>query len=274
MAELLGRGHECEALDGLVADVLAGSSRVLVLRGEAGVGKSALLAHLSGGITGWRVASAVGVESEMDLAYSGLHQLCGPLLDHLEELPVPQRDALARLAETTQPCGTDLALGIEARCRALVSDGAAADVLYREAIDRLGRTPLRPDLARAHLLYGEWLRARGRTGDAREQLRTAHGMLEAIGMEAFAERARRELIATGETVGTRTAEISDQLTAQETLIARLARDGLSNPEIAAQLFLSARTIEWHLRKIFAKLGIGSRRELRAALPAVPHGPRT
>jgi DNA-binding CsgD family transcriptional regulator len=173
--------------------------------------------------------------------------------------------ALQRLAETTRPGGNDLALGIEARCRALLSDGETAERLYQEAIDRLGRTPLRPDLARAHLLYGEWLRRQGRRGDAREQLRTAYGMLEAIGMEAFAERARRELNATGETVRKRTVETLDQLTAQETLIARLARDGLSNPEIAAQLFLSARTVEWHLRKIFTKLGISSRRQLRLAM---------
>ena len=175
------------------------------------------------------------------------------------------RDALARLAETTQPCGTDLALGIEARCRALLSDGAAADVLYREAIDRLGRTRLRPELARAHLLYGEWLRREGRRVDAREQLRMGHDMLAAIGMAAFAERARQELIATGATVRKRSIETGTTLTAREAYIARLARDGLTNPEIGARLFLSARTVEWHLRKIFAKLGIGSRRELRAAL---------
>jgi ATP/maltotriose-dependent transcriptional regulator MalT len=175
------------------------------------------------------------------------------------------RDALARLAETTQPCGTDLALGIEARCRALLSDGAAADVLYREAIDRLGRTRLRPELARAHLLYGEWLRREGRRMDAREQLHTGHGLLAAIGMEAFAERARRELIATGETVRKRSVETVTTLTAQEAYIARLARDGLTNPEIGARLFLSARTVEWHLRKIFTKLDIGSRRQLSAAL---------
>ncbi len=175
------------------------------------------------------------------------------------------RDALKRLAETTQPCGTDVALGIEARCRALLSDGAAADELYREAIDRLSRTRLRPELARAHLLYGEWLRREGRRLDARDQLRTARDMLDAIGMEAFAERARRELIATGETVRKRSVEIVTTLTAQEAYIARLARDGLTNPEIGARLFLSARTVEWHLRKIFTKLGIGSRRELDAAL---------
>ena len=175
------------------------------------------------------------------------------------------RDAFARLAETTQPCGTDWALGIEARCRALLSDGAAADGLYREAIDRLSRTRLRPELARAHLLYGEWLRREGRRVDAREQLRAAYGMLVAIGMEGFAERARRELIATGERVRKRSPETRGQLTPQEEQIARLARDGRTNAEIGARLFLSARTVEWHLRKIFTKLGIGSRRELHAAL---------
>jgi DNA-binding CsgD family transcriptional regulator len=178
------------------------------------------------------------------------------------------RDALARLAETTQPCGTDLAFGIEARCRALLSDGVAADGLYREAIDRLNRTRLRPELARAHLLYGEWLRREGRRADAREQLRTAHAMLAAIGMEAFAERARRELIATGETVRKRSVGTITTLTTQEAYIARLARDGLTNPEIGERLFLSARTVEWHLRKIFTKLGIGSRRELHAALASL------
>jgi DNA-binding CsgD family transcriptional regulator len=174
-------------------------------------------------------------------------------------------DGLARLAETTQACGTDWALGVEARCRALLSDGAAADELYREAIDRLGRTQVRTELARAHLLYGEWLRREGRRTDARGRLRTAYDMLAAIGMEAFAERARRELVATGETVRKRSVETVTTLTAQETSIARLAGDGLTNPEIGARLFLSARTVEWHLRKIFAKLGIGSRRELNAAL---------
>jgi DNA-binding CsgD family transcriptional regulator len=175
------------------------------------------------------------------------------------------RDALERLEETTRPCGTDWALAIEARCRALLSDGAAAEALYREAIDRLSRTRLRPELARAHLLYGEWLRRKNRRVNARAPLRTAYDLLVAIGMEAFAERAGRELRATGETVRKRTAEASSTLTAQEAYIARLARDGRTNPEIGAQLFLSARTVEWHLRKIFTKLGIGSRRELHAAL---------
>jgi DNA-binding CsgD family transcriptional regulator len=175
------------------------------------------------------------------------------------------RDALERLAETTRPAGTDFPLGIEARSRALLSDGASADDLYREAIDRLSRTRLRPELARAHLLYGEWLRRESRRADAREQLHAAYDLLAAIGMEAFAERARRELMATGETVRKRSAGTREELTPQEEQIARLARDGLSNAEIGAQLFISARTVEWHLRKVFSKLAIGSRRQLRAAL---------
>jgi len=174
-------------------------------------------------------------------------------------------DALERLAERTQAGGTDFGLGIEVRCRALLGQGQAAEGLYREAIERLGRAGIRTELARAHLLYGEWLRREARRLDAREQLRTAHDMLAAIGMEAFAERARLELIATGETVRRRSVETITTLTAQEAHIARLARDGQTNSEIGAQLFLSARTVEWHLRKIFAKLDIGSRRELPAAL---------
>jgi DNA-binding CsgD family transcriptional regulator len=174
--------------------------------------------------------------------------------------------ALERLAETTRPGGTDLGLGIEARSRALVSDGAAAEGLYREAIDRLGRTQLRPELARAHLLYGEWLRRAGRRTDAREQLREAYEMLTVMGVGGFAERARHELLATGENVRKRRVETTGDLTAQEAQIARLAGDGLSNQEISTQLFLSPRTVEWHLRKVFAKLGITSRRQLRGAMP--------
>ncbi len=173
--------------------------------------------------------------------------------------------AIEQLAERTQAGGTDFGLGLEARCRALVSQGQAAEACYREAVERLSRAGMRAELARAYLLYGEWLRREDRRLDAREQLRTAHDMLTAIGMEAFAERARRELVATGEAVRKRGAETVTMLTPQEAYIARLARDGLTNPEIGAQLFLSARTVEWHLRKIFTKLGIGSRRELHAAL---------
>jgi DNA-binding CsgD family transcriptional regulator len=177
------------------------------------------------------------------------------------------REALDRLATTTRPSGTDFALGIEARCRALLSSGAEADILYREGIERLSRTQLRPELARAHLVYGEWLRRENRRVDAREQLRAAHEMLDEIGMDAFAERARKELAATGETVRRRAADTRDDLTAQERQIARLARDGLSNPEIGARLFLSPRTVEWHLHNVFNKLDIHSRRELISALPS-------
>ena len=180
-------------------------------------------------------------------------------------------DALARLTETTQAGQTDFGLGIEVRSRALVSNGEAAEACYREAIDRLGRTQLRPELARAHLLYGEWLRREGRRADARLQLRTAHEMLTVMGAEAFAERARRELMATGETVRRRTPETLNELTAQEASIARLACDGRTNPEIGAQLFLSARTVEWHLRKVFTKLGVSSRRDLPGALANLGQG---
>jgi DNA-binding CsgD family transcriptional regulator len=175
------------------------------------------------------------------------------------------RDTFDRLTKTTQPCGTDFALGMEARSRALLSKGTVADRLYREAIERLTRTRLRPEIARAHLLYGEWLRRENHRMGAREQLRTAHEMLAAIGMEAFAERARKELAATGENARKRAVDARDDLTAQERHIARLARDGLSNPDIGARLFLSPRTVEWHLRNVFTKLGIQSRRELANAL---------
>ena len=174
-------------------------------------------------------------------------------------------DGLARLVAAMPPGDNDSALGVKARCQALLSHGTDADDLYREAIDRLGRTRLRPELARAHLLYGEWLRQEGRLADARGQLRAAHDELTDIGMEAFAERARRELLAAGEKVRRYRIETVTVLTAQEALIAGLARDGRTNPEIGAQLFLSARTVEWHLRKVFTKLGIGSRRELHTAL---------
>ena len=184
------------------------------------------------------------------------------------------RAGLERLSERTRVTPTDWALGIEARVRALLSEGDVADDLYRESIDRLGRTRLRVELARGHLLYGEWLRREHRRTDAREQLRTAHDMLDTMGVEAFAERARRELLATGETARKRTVETRDELTAQEAQIARLARDGLSNPEIGGRLFISRRTVEYHLHKVFAKLGISSRNQLHRALgsdagPATP-----
>jgi DNA-binding CsgD family transcriptional regulator len=181
--------------------------------------------------------------------------------------------ALARLAAMTGASGTDWALGIEARCRALLAEGEAAEHLYRESMDRLARTRLRPDLARAHLLYGEWLRRERRRGEARVQLRAAHGLFEAMGMEAFAGRAGRELRATGETARRRSVAAGvAELTAHELQIARLARDGLTNREIGARLFLSHRTVQYHLASVFAKLGASSRGQLVHFLPGGPAAP--
>ena len=182
---------------------------------------------------------------------------------------VPERaaGALQRLSGIARACGTDWALGAEARSRALVSDGEDAESLYREAIDRLGRAGLRWDLARARLIYGEWLRRQRRRRDAREQLGRAYEIFDSIGAAAFAERARIELRATGGHARQPTVQTPDTLTAQEALIARLAGDGASNPKIAAQLFISPATVAYHLRKVFTKLGISSRSQLAPALPA-------
>jgi len=190
------------------------------------------------------------------------------LIEAASRIGMPERAAVAleRLSETTRASGADWGLGIEACSRALLSDNEGAEHLYREAIERLGHTRVRLALARAHLLYGEWLRREKRRIDAREQLRTAHEMLTAMGVEAFAERAARELLATGETARERSVEASGKLTAQEAQIARLARDGLSNPEIGSQLFISPRTVQYHLHKVFAKLEISSRTELERVLP--------
>jgi DNA-binding CsgD family transcriptional regulator len=176
--------------------------------------------------------------------------------------------AYGQLTEMAEASGTDWVLGAQARSHALLSEGEAAERLYRESIARFGKTRLRVDLARAHLLYGEWLRRARRRIEAREQLRTARDMLEAMGVAAFAERARRELRAAGETSHRRTADAGrdDELTAQEALIARMARDGLSNPEIGTRLFISAHTVQYHLRKVFTKLGITSRSQLDRVLP--------
>ena len=178
-------------------------------------------------------------------------------------------EALEQLAETTQASGTDWAHGIEQRSRALVSDGPAAEELYRDAIAHFERTRVRAELARTHLHYGEWLRREQRRGDAREQLRTAYEMLVAMNAGALIERAERELVATGEAVRRRAAAIAEHLTSQEAEVARLAHDGLSNSEIGARLFISPRTVEYHLHKVFAKLGITSRQQLGAAFAERP-----
>lgn len=176
--------------------------------------------------------------------------------------PAQAAEAVRRISDMAQASGTDWALGTSAGVRALVSEGQAAEALYREAIERLGNTAVRMDLARSRLLYGEWLRAENRRADARAELGAAHEMLNHIGAEAFAERARRGLKATGAKVPRRTAATRSALTPQEAQIARLAGDGLTNPEIGAQVFLSPHTVEWHLRKVFSKLGISSRKEIR------------
>jgi len=175
-------------------------------------------------------------------------------------------DALERLRQRTHAAGTEWALGIEARSAALLSDGPIAEDLYREAIERLGHCRVALDLARARLLYGEWLRRRGRRVDAREQLRSAQASFAEMGAEAFAQRADRELLATGETARKRTVETRDELTPHEARIARMARDGASNQDIATELFVSRKTVEYHLHKVFSKLGISTRQQLEYVLP--------
>lgn len=178
-------------------------------------------------------------------------------------------DAVSRLDSMATASGTDWALGLAARSRALISDGADAESYYRDSIERLGHTTVRGELARSHLVYGEWLRRERRRSAARAQLRTAHDMFEAMGMNGFAERARGELKATGVSTqeGSSSAGDDRQLTAQEAQVARLAGEGLSNSEIGARLFISARTVQYHLSKVFAKLAITSRSQLDGALPS-------
>ena len=206
-------------------------------------------------------------EQRDDLAFANL--ALAELIEAAVRGGQPERAAAAmrRLTELTLPSGTAWGRGVAARSRALLSEGDEAERLYREAIAHLSSAPARTELARAHLLYGEWLRRQRRRREAREHLHTARDMLEAMGMDAFAERAGRELRAAGETVRKRTAAARDEeLTAQEAQIARLAREGLSNPEIGSRLFISARTVQYHLGNIFAKLGIASRSQLSHVLP--------
>jgi DNA-binding CsgD family transcriptional regulator len=259
------RGDEAEAF-GLIEATMAD----VVKRGEGiGVGVSHFAAALLYNGLGRYAEALAAAESACEYDDLGI---AGWALTELIEAATRSGKhelalgGLARLAQATRAAGTDWALGIEARSRALVSEDDAAEPLYLEAIEHLGRTRIRVELARAHLLYGEWLRRARRSLDARAQLRTAHEMFIGIGTDGFAERARRELLATGETVRRRTVDTRDQLTAQEAQIARLAADGRTNPEIGAELFISPRTVEWHLRKVFTKLDISSRRQLRGALP--------
>jgi DNA-binding CsgD family transcriptional regulator len=260
------RGQDAEA-----RQLIAATTAQMVARGEgqwltAAHWATAVLANSLGRYDEALVAAEQCSEcpDELGLAVRSMSEL----IEAAARTGAPERGigALRRLVETTGAAGTDWALGIEARSRALLSDGESADRLYREAIERLGRTRVRVELARAHLLYGEWLKRENRRVDAREQLRAAHRMLTAMGAEGFAERARRELLSTGEVVRRYTTQTASELTAQEAQIARLAGDGHTNPEIGIQLFISARTVEWHLRKVFTKLGVSSRKELRRTLP--------
>jgi DNA-binding CsgD family transcriptional regulator len=208
------------------------------------------------------VAARQGSEHEELLAYGwSLVELIEACVR--SDRPDQAAVALERLTERTRPSGTEWALGIEARCRALVNDDES---LYQESIERLARSHAAVEHARSRLVYGEWLRRENRRTDAREQLRSAHTDFSRFGAEAFAERARRELRATGETARRITPDTRDALTAQELQVALLARDGHTNPEIGAQLFISPRTVEYHLAKVFRKLDVSNRRELRDAFP--------
>jgi ATP/maltotriose-dependent transcriptional regulator MalT len=240
-------------------------------QGETGVRALWAITVLNNGLARYAQAVSAARVAVSETALN--HWVFSWLLPELVEAAVHAgdialaRQAQARLARATKPYEGDFPLGMEARCRALLSDGDAADGLYREAVERLSRTRLRPEAARARLLYGEWLRRENRRTEAREQLRAAHEALTGIGMEAFADRARTELAVVGEHVRKRTVGRPDDLTPQERQIARLARDGLSNPEVGSRLFLSPRTVEWHLSNVFTKLSIRSRRELADALAA-------
>ncbi|MGI5517958.1 LuxR C-terminal-related transcriptional regulator [Streptomyces sp. CA-106131] len=244
---------------------------------ERGEGISSQAAHWTESVLrnglGQYAEAAAAAEQAVDETH--LPQITGWVLPELVEAAVRagKRDvaeqALRRLTEHAGD--SDWPVGIELRCRALLTDGTEAEPLYAGAIERLDRTPLRPEAARARLLYGEWLRREQRPTDARDQLRAAHEGFSAMGAEAFAERARRELAAAGEKLRKPESQAATGLTSQEQHIARLARDGRTNPEIGAELFISARTVEWHLRKIYIKLGITSRRALREALPPLGDG---
>jgi DNA-binding CsgD family transcriptional regulator len=262
------RGREAEAVELIKANMDG-----VATRGEGrGVTSQYSAALLYNGLGQYDKALAA---AERVCAYDDIGVLGWSLAELLEAAvrsgqPGRAADALDRLSGMTSASGTDWALGAEARSRALLSEGETAEKLYREAIERLERTRMRPAAARARLLYGEWLRRVNRRRDARVELRTAYDQLATMGIEAFAERARRELLATGETVRKRTIETATELTAQETCIVRLAAEGRTNVEIGAQLFLSTRTVEWHLGKVYSKLGVGSRRDLRRSMDSLGH----
>jgi DNA-binding CsgD family transcriptional regulator len=239
-------------------------------RGEGLVVSSAYWASavLDNGLGRYREAFAAAQRASQDRWALGFHNLSlVELVEAATHMGSPElaTDACSQIADMARSAGTNWVLGLEARSNAQLAQGEEAEANYRTAIDLLGRTRIRPDYARARLLYGEWLRRENRRADAREQLRTAYELLSAMGMAGFAERARRELLATGETVRKRAAEITRQLTSQETSIARLAVEGLTNPEIGTRLFISSRTVQYHLAKVFQKLEITSRGQLYRVL---------
>ncbi|RSM58332.1 LuxR family transcriptional regulator [Actinoplanes sp. ATCC 53533] len=255
--------------DGRAPELIRGGIRHATNWGEgraAGLGNY-LLAVLYNGLGRYQDALACAEQAgeHDDLAGFGFSLTELVEAGARSDAPEAAATALRRFEERATTAGTDWALGLLARSRALLSDGRTADRLYREAVERLERSRIAVQLARTHLLYGEWLRREERRRDAREQLRTAYEMLRGFGATAFAERARRELVATGETVRPRTADVREALTAQETQIARLAAAGRTNSEIGSELFISPRTVEWHLGKVFAKLEVNSRNKLRGAL---------
>jgi DNA-binding CsgD family transcriptional regulator len=270
LAHVTFRGREAEA-----ASLIEATTREVVRRGEGEGGLTFVhwvTAVLYNGLGRYEEALAAAKQAAEDTHASwwrnwGSAELIEAAVRSGN--PEPAARALGQLSETARTGGTDWALGVEARSRALMIEGEAAEPLYLEAIERLERTRVRVELARAHLVYGEWLRRERRRLDAREQLRHAHELFTTFGMEAFAERARVELEATGERARRRTVETRDELTPQEAQISRLAAEGATNQEIAAQLFISPSTVDYHLRKAFRKLGVKSRHQLKQPAGGIP-----
>lgn len=259
------RGQEARVLEliaAIIEDATPGNERRATVLAE--YAKAVLYNGLGRYHRGVEAAERACEQEDLELVGRALSELveAGARTGRLDVAAA----ALRRIESRVRGGSTDWALGIAAQSQALLAEGADADVRYCEAIERFRNSGARLHQARAQLLYGEWLRREGRRVDARNQLRPALEMLSRIGADGFAERARRELAATAETVRKRTFETRDELTAQETQVARLAAEGRTNPEIGAQLFISPRTVQYHLRKVFAKLGISSRRELGRVLP--------